>query len=85
VQILTAFASALIGALIGVLSIMLITSLFIPHAFKLPVATGIACGAALANAIRASSRKVSPNAFTWLIVCLVSAGGMVGERIAGPH
>lgn len=82
-RILKAFVTALVGALAGVLFIMLIASLFEPHAFKLWPALGIACGTALANTIR-EWRQVSSEKFAWLVGCCVALGVIIGTWFAGP-
>ncbi|GLQ94392.1 hypothetical protein GCM10007901_33440 [Dyella acidisoli] len=81
-RLLIAFGSSFLSALAGCLSIMLVFGLFESHSVKPWVAVGIAAGAAIANAIRAW-RKVSPNAFSWLIVGLVSAGSIIGTWFSG--
>ena len=82
-HLLKTFVSAWISAMAGVLSAMLIASLFVPHSFKLWVAVGIASGAAIANAIRAW-RQISPDRYPWLVGCLVGAGGIIGTWFSGP-
>ena len=72
-----------ISAMAGVLSIMLITNIFVPHSVKLWVVVGIASGAAVGNVIGAW-RKISPERYPWLIACLVGAGGMIGTWFSGP-
>ena len=82
-RVVKTFLSSFIGAFVGVVAAMLITSLFESHAFTWSVAVGISCGAAIANAIR-EWRQVSPEKFSWLIACCVGAGSIIGTWISGP-
>ena len=76
-RILVSFSKAFVSAFIAVVVVMLVFSLFSPHAFRPWVAIGIAAGIAIADGVRAW-RPLSPNVFALLVGVLAATGSAVG-------
>jgi hypothetical protein len=83
VRILVASSKAFVSAFLAVIVVMLLFSLFSPHAFRPWVATGIAGGIAMADGV-CIWRPLSPNASALLVGVLAATGAAVGTWFS-PH
>ncbi len=75
-RILVASSKAFVSAFLAVVVVMLLFSLFSPHAFRPWVATGIAGGIAMADGV-CIWRPLSPNASALLVGVLAATGAAV--------